>query len=153
VSLVIEPLGGAPPPWELLLDADPFRARVEAYLPESQCLVARRGGAVLGVLVLRGDEILNLAVSPFARGGGIGRALLDAAAAAAREGGHGVLRVGTGNSSLGNLGFYQKCGFRITGVDRDFFTRLYPDPITEDGIPCRDLVLLERPLALVLIRR
>lgn len=51
------------------------------------------------------------------------------------------LIVGTGNSSLGELAFYQKCGFRITGVIPGFFDS-YDPPIIEDGIPCRDMVRL-----------
>lgn len=45
-----------------------------------------------------------------------------------------TIEVGTGNSSIGQLALYQKCGFRITGVDRDFFIRHYIEEIFESGI-------------------
>jgi hypothetical protein len=35
---------------------------------------------------------------------------------------------------------YQKCGFRIVGVDFDFFRRTHPEPIYENGIECRDMI-------------
>ncbi|WCN36270.1 hypothetical protein [Aneurinibacillus uraniidurans] len=36
-----------------------------------------------------------------------------------------TVEIGTGNSSIGQLALYQKCGFRIIGVDRDFFIKHY----------------------------
>ena len=53
-----------------------------------------------------------------------------------------VLEVGTANAGTGQLAFYQKCGFEIDGIDRDFFRRNYPDPIFENGIECRHMVRL-----------
>jgi hypothetical protein len=50
--------------------------------------------------------------------------------------------VGTGNSSLDALAFYQKLGFRMEAIDRDHFVRTYPLPIVENGIFCRDMVRL-----------
>ncbi|MNW16937.1 putative N-acetyltransferase YvbK [compost metagenome] len=40
------------------------------------------------------------------------------------------------------LYLYQKCGFRIVGVDVDFFVRHYEEAIEENGIPCRDMIRL-----------
>jgi ribosomal protein S18 acetylase RimI-like enzyme len=53
-----------------------------------------------------------------------------------------TLEVGTGNSSIGQLALYQKCGFRITGIDYNYFIRHYDEPIFENGIPCRDMIRL-----------
>lgn len=53
--------------------------------------------------------------------------------------------VGTANSSIGNLAFYQKCGFRLCGIRRDFFLS-YPQPIWENGIRALDMVMFERDL-------
>lgn len=53
-----------------------------------------------------------------------------------------VLEVGTGNSSISQLAFYQKCGFRIVGVDKDFFKRHYEERIIENGIECIDMIRL-----------
>lgn len=64
----------------------------------------------------------------------------------ARGQGAKTLEIGTGNSSLNQLGLYQKCGFRIIGVDKDFFTRHYEDEIVENGIICRDMIRLSMDL-------
>lgn len=56
--------------------------------------------------------------------------------------------VGTANSSIGALAFYQKVGFRLSRIERDYFTaeRGYPDGLEEHGIPMRDMVWLEMDL-------
>lgn len=54
-----------------------------------------------------------------------------------------TVEIGTGNSSIDQLAFYQKCGFRIAAIDPDFFIRHYPEPIFENGIQCRDMIRLE----------
>jgi len=64
----------------------------------------------------------------------------------AKTKGYKTIEIGTGNSSLGQLALYQKCGFRIVGVDRDFFVRHYQDEIFENGIQCRDMVRLSQDL-------
>ena len=52
-----------------------------------------------------------------------------------------MLEVGTGNSSVDNLAFYQRCGYRIARIVPDHFAYVQP-PVTEFGIPLRDLVVL-----------
>jgi RimJ/RimL family protein N-acetyltransferase len=48
--------------------------------------------------------------------------------------------VGTANSSLSNIAFYQKCGFRIDHVRRDYFS-YFAQPVMEDGILIRDMLV------------
>ncbi|QGQ45538.1 GNAT family N-acetyltransferase [Metabacillus sediminilitoris] len=64
----------------------------------------------------------------------------------ARNKGYKTIEIGTGNSSIGQLAFYQKCGFRIIGVDLDFFIRHYPEEIFENGKHCRDMIRLSQDL-------
>ncbi|RIO99278.1 GNAT family N-acetyltransferase, partial [Staphylococcus gallinarum] len=52
----------------------------------------------------------------------------------------------TGNSSIGQLAFYQKAGFRIVAVEMNYFVNNYEDPIYENGILCRDLIRLVKKL-------
>ena len=47
--------------------------------------------------------------------------------------------MGTGNSSIDQIAFYQK-GFRMIGVEIGFFERNYNDKIYENGILCRDKI-------------
>lgn len=43
------------------------------------------------------------------------------------------------------MAFYQKCGFRMLNVERDFFADYQP-PIVENGIPCKDMILFSLDL-------
>lgn len=56
------------------------------------------------------------------------------------------MEIGTGNSSIAPLILCQKCGFRITGIDRDFFIRHYSEEIFENGIQCKDMIRLSKDL-------
>jgi len=134
-------------PWELLLDADPSRTRVEGYLTDSLTRIAKHADAVIGVYALaRRDattfELMNIAVADAYQGTGLGRRLLGHAIGLAESKGARVIDAGTGNSSFRALRFYQRAGFRIVGVVPDFFTNNYPEPIVEDGIRCVDMVRL-----------
>jgi hypothetical protein len=64
-----------------------------------------------------------------------------------RRGTHTVV-VGTASSGTRQLAFYQRCGFRVSHVERDFFTteKGYPADLSENGIPTRDMVWMDRTL-------
>lgn len=133
-------------PMSILLLADPDERKISAYLDGSRAFVAAFSGGVVGVLVLKPSdaveaEIMNIAVEPDYRRKGIGSALVRFAVDRVREMGLARLVVGTGNSSLGQLGFYQRLGFRICGFTPDYFSDYNP-PIFEDGIRCIDKVYL-----------
>jgi ribosomal protein S18 acetylase RimI-like enzyme len=135
-------------PWDLLLEADPSRERIAAYLDPEWTRVARDANAILGVYVLARREptrfeLMNIAVREDCRGTGLGRRLLGHAIGLAEAKGGRIVEVGTGNSSFDALAFYQRAGFRIVGVIRDFFVDNYGEPIVEDGIQCRDMIRLE----------
>lgn len=134
-------------PWPLLLDADPYRPHIAKYAWRATWLGLyefERPAAVAALL--RQDpatiELMNIAVEPARRRHGVGTRLLRAAIARARAMGATRMVLGTGNSTLDALAFYQKEGFRIEAVDRDYFVREYPEPIFENGIACRDMLRL-----------
>ena len=56
--------------------------------------------------------------------------------------------VGTASSGVRQLAFYQRLGFRLTHVERDYFSveKGYPACLSENGIPTRDMVWMERTL-------
>jgi len=158
-GLLVRPLGeGEPPPWHLLLLADPSRQRVEAYLAHGRCYLAFLATELIGEFVLlrtgtaeapagrKTWELMNVAVDEGHQGRGWGKRLVQAAIAQARALGATVLEVGTGNSSLSQLALYQKCGFRVVGVERDFFTGHYGEEIVENGIRCLDMIRLSLSL-------
>jgi len=134
-------------PWDLLLLADPCRETVEAYLPRSRCFALCSGVRILGVCVAmpRGGgvhELMNLAVEPSSQGKGLGTRLLRHVTETLGREGARRLELGTGSFGY-PLRFYQRCGFRVREVDRDYFPRNYPETIIEDGVWLRDRLLLD----------
>ncbi|MFP8783349.1 GNAT family N-acetyltransferase [Planococcus plakortidis] len=135
-------------PIGLLLEADPSEQLVRGYCADGHCFIAERQGAVIGVFVLVAldpdtAEIKNIALAEPERGKGLGKRLVFGALEEAKNLGFSVAEIGTGNSSLAQLALYQKCGFRMKSIDRDFFTRHYEEPIFENGLQCRDMVRLD----------
>lgn len=91
-------------------------------------------------------ELVNVAVVEKQQGKGIEKQLVVHAVQNAKAKGYKTIEIGTGNSGIGQLALYQKCGFRITGVDRDFFVTHYVEEIFENGIQCRDVIRLSQNL-------
>ncbi|RHX85502.1 GNAT family N-acetyltransferase [Leptospira stimsonii] len=138
-------------PLELLLSADPSIELVNEYLKRGICYVARSKTETVGIYVLiytrpETMELVNVAVEERFQGKGIGKSLVLHAISKAKELKMKVLEIGTGNSSLSQLALYQKCGFRISGIDRDFFLKHYAEPIYENGIRCTDMIRLSLDL-------
>jgi GNAT superfamily N-acetyltransferase len=142
---------GEQPPMELLLNADPSKQLVERYLQRGTSYVAVDSGEIVGVYVLLPTrpatvELVNVSVREEHQGKGIGKQLVRHAVRQAREEGYQTIEVGTGNSSVDQLALYQKCGFRMVGIDRDFFLRHYEEPLFENGIQVTDMVRLSQDL-------
>jgi ribosomal protein S18 acetylase RimI-like enzyme len=140
-----------PPPYELLLDADPSRAAVDEALERGELWLALASEEIIGALILLPTrphvlELVNIAVAPDHQGRGHGKTLVLFAIEQARAAGFRTLEVGTGSASLTQLALYQKCGFRVQGVDPDFFIRNYAEPIFENGIQLRDMLRLSLAL-------
>lgn len=139
------------PPLDLLLLADPSQKLVEEYVKRGHCYVAEVDSHPIGVYVLlptRPDtiELVNIAVSEELHGQGYGKMLVNHAIEQARELGYATIEVGTGSTGVTQLALYQKCGFRMTGIDRDFFVRHYEEEIYENGMLLRDMVRLSQDL-------
>ena len=110
---------------------------------------AEVGGALVAAATAqwRGEpcEIMELAVAPERQGQGIGRQVIEWLAGEARRRGKHAMLVGTANASIGNIAFYQKCGFRMDHVRKDYF-RYYREPVYEAGIQVRDMLVFRREL-------
>ena len=134
--------------------ADDSEDLLDAYIDLGRLWVARAtDGEVVGHLqaVPRDEdawEVTNTAVVESQRGRGVGRALLERAVDEAREAGAHRLILATGAADVGNLRFYQRCGFRMSRVVQDVFTPVngYPPGLEVDGIPLLDQVWFERVL-------
>jgi GNAT superfamily N-acetyltransferase len=137
----------------LFEEAEDSPAQLDAYLNDGKVLVARLTGEVVGHLQLvdtekAGEiELKNMAVAAHARGTGVGRALVDRAVNELRAGGHARLVVATAAADVGNLRFYQRCGFRFSRIEPNaFVAETGYDDVMIDGIPLRDRVWFARPL-------
>lgn len=135
----------------LLLLADPSEKAVASSLDTAECFIAETDDGIVGTYIAGGisgeaAEIFNIAVAEDVQGQGIGRAMLMDAIERYASKGYLWIYIGTGNSSIGQLALYQKCGFRIDGIIRDFFTDNYEGKIVENGIWCRDMIRLVKTL-------
>jgi GNAT superfamily N-acetyltransferase len=105
---------------------------------------ADEDGELVGAATMqwRGNpcEIMELAVVPERHGQGIGRLIVAWLIDEARRRGKTAMLVGTANSSIGNVAFYQKVGFRMDHVRKDYF-RYYREPVYENGIQIRDMLV------------
>jgi len=138
-------------PYDLLYLADPSIDMVERYISKGECHIAILKNETVGVYLLSRKsldtlEIVNIAVRESCQNTGVGKLLVENAVNLSKSKGVRYLEVGTGNSSISQLAFYQKCGFRIIGVDVDFFKNNYSEKIVENGIECLDMIRLRMRL-------
>lgn len=146
VKLVYEKLeSNIDAPIELLLLADPSVELIRSYIEKGTCYLVKLDSEIIGISVTvkteaHKIEIMNIAIKEEFQNRGIGKKLLSHTIEEAKRDGVESIEIGTGNSSIYQLLFYQKCGFRITSVDQDFFRRNYSEKIFENGIECRDMI-------------
>lgn len=142
------PLKGEPPAevMALLRLADEGETRILATLadPAHETYLGKVEHYVVSVITMQWErpdsEIIYLAVAPEWQGKGFGKTAIMGITTEAKRRQVSRLMVGTGNSSLENLAFYQKCGFRMDYVRRDYYDYIQP-PISENGIPLRDMLV------------
>ena len=132
---------------DLLLLADPSEEIVEKYLEEGELFVLSEKGMPIcaAVVVQISDdtcELKNIATDPQYQGKGYGKQMVKYLLDFYRRH-YTQMIVGTGNSSLNNIEFYQKCGFEYSHTIRNFFIDNYPEPIFENGIQCVDMICLK----------
>ena len=138
-------------------EVEDSRAQLASYINSGRVIAAWHGADIVGHLQLvptgreQEVELKSMAVVAARRGIGIGRTLIEAAVRLAAEAGSSRMVVATATADVGNLRFYQRCGFRLTTVERDAFTpaTAYPDPVVIDGIPMRDRVWLAQDLTVL----
>ncbi|WP_404469509.1 GNAT family N-acetyltransferase [Sutcliffiella horikoshii] len=134
-----------------LVMADESESVVKEYIAEGQMFAIIVGDdSVAGVALFVEEsegviELKNIALDPGFRGLGLGKQVINLAFEIFKGQGFRKMMVGTANSSIANLAFYQKAGFRMAGIRKDFFLK-YPEPIFEDGIQAVDMVVFEKEL-------
>ena len=143
---------GEIPPYHLLMLADPSREMIDKNIQSGLVYLAFIKDQLVGTFILQKNnpevfEIMNIAVKEAFRGQGFGKQLLEAAETEVKLLGGNIIELGTGNSSIQQLAFYQKAGFRITGIRQNYFLDNYEDPIEENGIRCLDMIRLSKPVS------
>ncbi len=136
---------------DLLLLADPSEQMINKYLPSGNCFVAGNEKEIVGVIVFLETgpetmEIMNVAVKEEFQNRGIAKRLIATAVEEIKGMGFKTIEIGTGNPGVQQMLLYQKCGFRIIGVDFDFFRRNYKERIYANGIECRDMIRMRMEL-------
>jgi len=138
----------------LLLLADESLEQVRSYMHggELYAFVGPDEVAVGIVLTLPAEqnsvELKAVAVDTTQQNRGIGRRMLAAVLDELRRRGVRRAVVGTANAGIGQLAYYQKAGFRLLRIERDFFSpaRGYPAVMEDNGIRLRDMVWMDLEL-------
>lgn len=133
---------------ELLMVADPDEDVIKQYIDEGDLIGLFRENKCLGVVHYKPVsenivEIMNIGIDESAQGKGLGSILLKHAIKVIEEAGKHKIVLGTGNSSIGNIAFYQKNGFDLVELWRDYFMKNYKEEIYEDGIQCKHMLRFE----------
>ena len=135
----------------LFLLADESAQHVQSYMNAGDLYVySSEEDIVAGIVLtipLEPDvvELKAVAIDPQQQGKGIGKRMLMDVLAALRDVGCRRVVVGTANAAIGQLAYYQKAGFRLLSIERDFFSpaRGYAEVIEEAGIRMRDMVWMD----------
>ncbi|WP_440895578.1 GNAT family N-acetyltransferase [Amphibacillus sp. Q70] len=133
-----------------LLLADENEVAVNKYLHDGDMYAIYSNDEVVGTLLSTYQtkqivELKNMALAPEYRNKGLGSFVINEMTDLYKVKGVKKIRVGTANSSIGNIVFYQKNGFRMDEIRRDFF-KDYPAPIYENGIRALDMIMFEKDI-------
>lgn len=136
-------------PYDLLLLSEETIEAIDENIKDSEMFVLEKQNKILGVYVLQlideeNIEIKYIAVDEKLQGQGIGTSLLKDAILRAKKKGYENIVIGTGDCGIKQIQLYQKVGFEIFDVKKNFFIDNYPEPIYENGRLCRDMVMLKK---------
>ena len=143
----------APIPYDLLLLADETVEAINQYLTGSDIYIAMQPNEQqpIGAMVLQEQnqqeaEIMNIAVAEHFQSQGIGKLLIEKAVEVSQSKGYTSLKVGTGDSGYRQISFYRRNGFEVCEVRKNYFVDKFPEPVFENGVMLKDMVVLERKM-------
>jgi N-acetylglutamate synthase-like GNAT family acetyltransferase len=131
----------------LLHAADEDDARIRQTIMDAAhtAYLASVAGEPIGAAVMRWEahesELVYIAIAESQRGQGYGKIIVACLLDEAKQRGVQSVLVGTANAGLDNIAFYQKCGFRMDSVRRDYFA-YFKEPVYENGIRIQDMLML-----------
>ena len=133
---------------DILLIADPSKSAIERYLDNSDLFVMfeeDKPVCTAAVLEVSKDtcELKNIAVTKMRSGYG---SKMIYYICGNYKNKYKFMEVGTADTSTGNIRFYERSGFVVTRQIDNFFADNYDEPIYEDGVQCRHMVMLKKSL-------
>ncbi|MEO6521837.1 MAG: GNAT family N-acetyltransferase [Mucilaginibacter sp.] len=145
-----------PVPYKLLLLADEQMQAIERYIKQCDIYVIESGDKAIAVYAfypVNGytAEIKAIAVDEVYQNQGIGKRMLNQAESVAQEKGFRELIIGTPTIAQKQIAIYQKAGFELFDVKKDFFITHYSEPIFEDGTQLKDMAMLRKQLTIMQI--
>lgn len=133
---------------DILLIADPSKKAIEKYIGDSDLFVLYDNDepvCAATVVEVSGDNCELKNIASVKQGRGYGSKMLKFLFEHYKNK-YPNMVVGTGNSSIQNIQFYEKNGFKITHQIDNFFVDMYDEPIFENGIQCVHMVRLKKSL-------
>lgn len=137
-------------PYKLLLLADETIEAIDKYIYDSDVYLAKIENDLIGVFCLykiddKTVELKNIAVNEKFQNKGYGSIFINFIKHLLKNKCE-VLIVGTPDIATKQINFYQKNGFIKFDTRNNFFVDNYKEPIFEDGIQLKDMVLLKYKL-------
>ncbi|OAI15327.1 MULTISPECIES: GNAT family N-acetyltransferase [Methylomonas] len=134
-------------PYELLLLSDDTIEAINININKGEVFIAEIADKIIAAFILKSEEkyiveIKNIAVVRELQGQGIGTMLLKYIIRIVRARGFKKLLVGTCDQCFKEIDFYKKSGFEIFSIRKNFFLDNYKDPIYENGIQIKNMVML-----------
>lgn len=134
-------------PYDLLLLADESSVVIETYIHKCDVFGMYSNSILIGVMAIQkiddnAIELKNMAISPKQQGKGFGSRALKWMELNFQKQGHHTVYLGTGDKSVQALLFYQKSGYEVHSIRKDFFRKIYPNPIIENGLELKHMIVL-----------
>lgn len=138
-------------PYDLLLLADETIEAIDKYIFSCEIYVLEKYDNIVGVYALRAInseevEIVLVAVAKEYQGQGMGKKLLRDAAVRAKGKGFKTILIGTWDGATKQLCLYKKEGFKVYSIRKNYFVDKFPEPIYENGIQLKDMIILKKDL-------
>ena len=137
---------------DLLLLADPSEQRIRQYTLNGSLFLAYLEGQLAAAIVILVNELtlvaelINIAVQEQFQNRGLGQDLIVFTLEYCQEQGLEAIELGTANSSIAQLYFYQKCGFEMSHILPNYFLEEYGEAIFENGLQAKHMVRFRKDL-------
>ena len=133
---------------DLLLIADPDIKCINKYINDGTLIALYENNMCIGVLHYLNThdkvvEIKNIGIIQSYLHKGSGSKLLRYAIKRIKSEGNLKIMLGTCDTSIDNIAFYKRHGFRELELWQDYFIKNYSTEIYENGTQCKDMVRME----------